>query len=308
MACNWVRPAAFHTQTQRQKSDTMQAWVYFDALRVPAHCARVSTPYLVCQMPGESSPASPHRKRSWRGRLWDDFLRNSSGLNLATAKETQVGHALPLRSSCSTATLLLWTGSGPWLHIGCKCGPCASNCRSSWTSPPLRETRQTFQLSFDYRLHCWSIVRPKPKLRHSASSFWSKMLQRLQGTYAMNQKILSPSLWRDLIPPCQAKARSQKKHAKARKARRAAMRDCMSDALFLWFVQRSDWLLLVSLRFSQSQLMWSILLLFRRTKGSGSWTWSETARGNGRPTPQKKADLAIILGVLGVPLFSETPL
>ena len=175
MACNWIRPAAFHTQTQRQKSDTMQAWVYFDAsLRVPAHCARVSTPYLVCQMPGESSPASPHRKRSWRGRLWDDFLRNSSGLNLATANETQVGHALPLRSSCSTATLLLWTGSGPWLHIGCKCGPCASNRRSSWTSPPLRETRQTFQLSFDYRLHSWSIVRPKPKLRHSASSFWSK--------------------------------------------------------------------------------------------------------------------------------------
>ena len=81
MACNWVRPAAFHTQTQRQKFDTVQAWVYFDAsLRVPAHCARVSTPYLVCQMPGESSPASPHRKRSWRGRLWDDFLRNSSGL------------------------------------------------------------------------------------------------------------------------------------------------------------------------------------------------------------------------------------
>ena len=44
------------------------------------------------------------------------------------------------------------------------------------------------------------------------------MLQRLEGTYAMNQKMMSPSLWHDLIPPCQAKARSQKKHAKARKA------------------------------------------------------------------------------------------
>ena len=52
-----------------------------------------------------------------------------------------------------------------------------------------------------------------------------------------------------------------------------------------------DWLLLVPLRFSQSQLMRSIFLS-RRTKGSGSWTLSETARGNGRPTPKKKAQLA----------------
>ena len=153
--------------------------VYFDAsLRVPAHCARVSTPYLVCQTPGESSPASPHRKRSWRGRLWDDFFKNPSGLQFALgdANETQVGHALPLRSGCSTATLLLWNGSGPWLHMGCKCGPCASNRRGSWTSPPLRKTRQTFQLSFDYRLHSWSIARQKKAAKAKAAA------QRLKST------------------------------------------------------------------------------------------------------------------------------
>ena len=84
---------------------------------------------------------------------------------------------------------------------------------------------------------------PKPKLRHNALSFWSKNAPETRRHVRHEPK--NYVSWHDLIPPCQAKARSQKKHAKARKARRAALREstrpeasCMSDALFLWFVQR----------------------------------------------------------------------
>ena len=103
----------------------------------------------------------------WRGRLWEDFLRNSSGL--------QCGLQM---SSCSTATLLLWTGSGPWLHIGCKCGLARQTAEArEQAHPSERHVRHSSCPSItDYIAEAlWGRRRlPKPKLRHSASSFWSK--------------------------------------------------------------------------------------------------------------------------------------
>ena len=136
------------------------------------------------------------------------------------------------------------------------------------------------------------------------------MLQRLQGTYAMNQKILSPSLWRDLIPPCQAKARSQKKHAKARKARRAALREstrpdtsCMSDALFLWFVQR--------LAFAGISQVQSVPTHAKYPSVSKDTRKRELDLERDRQRKRaayakKKADFAIILGCFGgTPIFGN---
>ena len=104
------------------------------------------------------------------------------------------------------------------------------------------------------------------------------MLQRLEGTYAMNQKIMPPSLWHDFIPPCQAKARSQKKHAKARKARRAALREstrpeasCMSGALFLWSVQRLAFCWYLSGSASPNSCEASFCLEGQKEAGVGPW-------------------------------------
>ena len=145
----------------------------------------------------------------------------------------------------------LWNGTSPWSQVGCKCDLGRQTAEGSEQAHPSeRHVRHSI---------CPSIIGyiaetceaeqggQSQSGRKAPQVPGAKVLQRLEGTYAMNQKIVSPSLWRDLIPPCQAKARRQKKHSKARKERRARLREsmrpeasCMSDALFLWLVQRLD--------------------------------------------------------------------
>ena len=88
--------------------------------------------------------------------------------------------------------------------------------------------------------------RPKQKPRQNTSSSWRTSAPETP-RHVRHEPKNCASLWRDLIPPCQAKARRQKKHSKARKESRARLREstrpeasCMSDALFLWLVQRLD--------------------------------------------------------------------
>ena len=142
------------------------------------------------------------------GRLWDDFFKNSSGLQFEpgdckwNASRTRSATEVKLLN-CDPASLNRFRSLiAHWLQM-----------RALRVKPQKLVNKPTPQKDTLDNSSCPSITDyiaealwgrrrlPKPKLRHSASSFWSKIAPETPRHVRHEPKIMSPSLWRDLIPP-----------------------------------------------------------------------------------------------------------